>query len=71
MAKVAPISPEVVVPQDYADWLEDEKAVLWAESAAMAAFYLFLLDEGLPEDLAKTLTTVRFQYHLASSTQSD
>lgn len=67
--KVSSSPPTVTVPEEYVDWLEDEKAVLWAESEAMSAFYKFMLDSGVPDDLAKTLTAVRYQNMLMATAQ--
>jgi hypothetical protein len=67
--KVSHNPPTVVVPNEYVEWLEDEKAVLWAESEAMAAFYKFLREAGVPDGLAEHLTAIRYQNLLMATAQ--
>lgn len=54
----------VTIPKEFLDFIEEEKAGMWAEAKVISFFYRMLRQGGVPESAAKDLTVLRLQYLL-------
>ena len=61
---------EVTVPNEFADWVEEEKAVVWTEVEVIGALYSLLLDKGVPEETARSMCLMRYQQMLMSQLET-